>query len=135
ASESGKFVCATAGHHLECALAAHGSGAAALSRGRSQAILNVDIGGGTTKLALALGGEVVATSAMAIGARVAKPDIDALIEAIGGGMRDSELWLTPPLSWERVDGIVFSGGVAEFIYGRETRDFGDHARAIADRIL
>ena len=31
AEESGKFVCASAGHHLECAMAAHGSGAIALS--------------------------------------------------------------------------------------------------------
>src|SRR3984885_6910270 len=34
ASESGKFVCATAGHRLECILAAHGSGAAALAQAR-----------------------------------------------------------------------------------------------------
>jgi ethanolamine utilization protein EutA len=32
AADSGKFVCASAGHHLECVLAAHGSGAVALSR-------------------------------------------------------------------------------------------------------
>ena len=32
AEEAGKFVCATAGHKLECTLAAHGSGAVALSR-------------------------------------------------------------------------------------------------------
>ena len=32
AEEAGKFVCASAGHHLEALLAAHGSGAVALSR-------------------------------------------------------------------------------------------------------
>src|SRR5215467_13037390 len=32
AEEAGKFVCATAGHKLECVLAAHGSGAVPLSR-------------------------------------------------------------------------------------------------------
>src|SRR4029077_12116472 len=30
--KAGKFVCASAGHHMECQLAAHGSGAVALSR-------------------------------------------------------------------------------------------------------
>ncbi len=35
ADEAGKFVCATAGHILECRLAAHGSGAVKLSRDRS----------------------------------------------------------------------------------------------------
>src|SRR6266571_2506911 len=30
--EAGRFVCASAGHHLECQLSAHGSGAVALSR-------------------------------------------------------------------------------------------------------
>ena len=45
AAESGKFVCATAGHKLECMLAAHGSGAAALSRQRNACGLHVDVGG------------------------------------------------------------------------------------------
>ena len=52
AEEAGKFVCATAGHKLECLLAAHGSGAVQLSKDRNAAVLHVDIGGGTTKLAL-----------------------------------------------------------------------------------
>ena len=34
AGETGKFVTASAGHHLECAMAANGSGAVALSRAR-----------------------------------------------------------------------------------------------------
>ena len=52
ADEAGKFVCATAGHMLECPLAAHGSGAVRLSKERGECLLHVDIGGGTTKLAL-----------------------------------------------------------------------------------
>jgi len=41
------------------------------------------------------------------------------------------LWLTDPL--EPVDGIagvMFSGGVAEYVYGREERDFGDLGRRL-----
>ena len=70
ASDAGKFVCASAGHHLEAALAAHGSGAVALSRQPARTLLNVDVGGGTTKLALVANGEVLATAAFAVGGRL-----------------------------------------------------------------
>src|ERR1700746_2617988 len=70
AEESGKFVCASAGHHLEALMAAHGSGAEALSRREHCVVLNVDIGGGTSKLALIQDGEVLATAAIAVGGRL-----------------------------------------------------------------
>src|SRR5438552_2928976 len=69
AQESGKFVCATAGHKLESILAAHGSGATALSRRRGACVLHVDVGGGTTKLALIDKGEIVSVAAFAVGGR------------------------------------------------------------------
>src|ERR1700736_1596581 len=68
--EAGKFVCASAGHYMECQLAAHGSGAIALSRGRAARVLNVDIGGGTTKLALIENGVLMASAAIAVGGRL-----------------------------------------------------------------
>ena len=68
--ESGKFVCASAGHHMECQMAAHGSGAVKLSGTRAKTVLNVDIGGGTTKLALIRNGELLATLAIAVGGRL-----------------------------------------------------------------
>jgi ethanolamine utilization protein EutA len=78
ASRSGTFVCATAGHKLEAILAAHGSGATALSRARQACGLHVDIGGGTAKLALIDHGQVLAVSAVAVGGRaVAKDDSGA----------------------------------------------------------
>src|ERR1700760_3588449 len=67
AGGSGRFVCATAGHRLECILAAHGSGATELNRRRGGRGLHVDIGGGTTKLALIEGGEVRSVAAVAVG--------------------------------------------------------------------
>ncbi len=70
ASQSGKFVCATAGHQMECILAAHGSGATALAWRRRQCGLHVDIGGGTTKLALIDDGRIVSVAAFAVGGRV-----------------------------------------------------------------
>src|SRR5947207_7063259 len=72
--EAGKFVCASAGHHMECQMAAHGSGAVALSRGHNATLLNVDMGGGTTKLALVDKGRIVATCAMAVGGRLIVED-------------------------------------------------------------
>jgi ethanolamine utilization protein EutA len=72
--EAGRFVCASAGHHMECQLAAHGSGAVALSRGRGVTILNVDIGGGTTKFALIENGQLLATAAIAVGGRLIVED-------------------------------------------------------------
>lgn len=74
AADSGKFVCASAGHHLECMLAANGSGAVALSRKTSKTILHVDIGGGTTKLALIKNSEILDTCAIAVGGRLIAQD-------------------------------------------------------------
>ena len=74
AEEAGKFVCATAGHKLECLLAAHGSGAVQLSRDRNTCVLHVDIGGGTIKLALIDRGNVLAVAAFAVGGRCIASD-------------------------------------------------------------
>ncbi|MDR1968075.1 MAG: ethanolamine ammonia-lyase reactivating factor EutA [Burkholderiaceae bacterium] len=70
AGESGKFVCATAGHQMECMLAARGSGATDISKRRGQCGLHVDIGGGTTKLALIQHGEIVSVAAFVVGGRL-----------------------------------------------------------------
>jgi ethanolamine utilization protein EutA len=64
AAQAGKFVCASAGHRLEARLAAHGSGAVALSKQRGIGLLHVDIGGGTTKLALIDRGTIVGLAAV-----------------------------------------------------------------------
>ena len=79
AEVGGEFVCAAAGHHMESMLAAYGSGAAKASHDRGIPILNIDIGGGTTKLALVEGGNVVHTAAIHIGGRLAVFDADRRI--------------------------------------------------------
>jgi ethanolamine utilization protein EutA len=175
--EVGKFVCATAGPNLESLLAAHGSGAVELSRNGDEALLNVDIGGGTTKFAICRGGRVEHTAAIHLGARllawdkaggltrledagrrlasaagisgtlniggrVAPADLDRLaghmaeaVLRIMGGARDGDLWITPPLpAAPPFRRIVFSGGVAEYVYGREERDFGDLGPRLADAL-
>src|SRR5713101_486520 len=68
--QGGEFVCATAGHHMESMLAAYGSGASRVSHDSDKRILNIDIGGGTTKLALVERGKVIATAAVHVGGRL-----------------------------------------------------------------
>src|SRR5437899_4347992 len=86
--EAGRFVCASAGHHMECQLSAHGSGAVALSRGHAATLLNVDIGGGTTKLTLIEQGRIIATAATAVGGRLVVEDPKQGLTRIEGPARD-----------------------------------------------
>lgn len=179
AAEAGKFVCATAGHKLECLLAAHGSGAVALSRARQNCILHVDIGGGTTKLALIDKGQIVALQAFAVGGRLIAQDAagqwtrfddsvkevakeqgwpqdpasladedlrrryaerlaDVAADYILGAPKDAlgkTLELTEPLlDQPRPEGFTFSGGVGEYIFSYEARDYGDIARPLANAL-
>jgi ethanolamine utilization protein EutA len=180
--EAGRFVCASAGHHMECQLAANGSGAVALSRSRGVTLLNVDIGGGTTKFALVRGGQILATAAIAVGGRLIVQDpakglvrieeparqiaedlgitlapggrltpddrarmvarmaglVMAMMErapldALGRRLLVTDGW-PAELADLKLDGITFSGGVAEYLYRRETRDFGDLGGALAHEI-
>src|SRR5689334_9315848 len=86
--EAGRFVCASAGHHMECQLAAHGSGAVALSRGHKARLINIDIGGGTTKLALIEDGQLIATLAIAVGGRLLVEDPKAGLTRIEDPARE-----------------------------------------------
>ena len=179
AEVGGEFVCAAAGHHMESMLAAYGSGAAKVSHDRAVPLLNVDIGGGTTKLAVLEGGRVVHTAAIHLGGRLAVFDAqgrlsrldpagrrlaalagcdwtlgdrvsendlrrvtswmaDALFTALTRDPAPSEvagLWLTEPLGViGGLAGAMFSGGVGEYVYGREERDFGDLGRRLGHAI-
>jgi ethanolamine utilization protein EutA len=166
--EAGRFVCATAGPKLETIMAAYGSGAVLKSREEGLTLLNIDVGGGTTKISLIDGGRILATTAINVGARLIAHDetelltrletggrrflddigrslsagtkIDqnlrfklaarmayVLFETLAGGAPPwHDLYITPPLTdLPEIDGILFSGGVSEYIYGREETGFGD----------
>jgi ethanolamine utilization protein EutA len=170
AAQRGNFVCASAGHNFEALLSAHGSGAVALSAERPGRVLNVDIGGGTTKLAVAEQGKVLSTAAFHVGGRllateeagivsVLEPGGQALARQVGFELQIGDrvaaeqierladqmavavlalvhdekpapefeqLWLTPALGGAKsYDAVVFSGGVGEYVYGKETKSFGD----------
>jgi ethanolamine utilization protein EutA len=176
--QAGDLVCASAGHHMEAMLAAYGSGAVLHSYEDSSRVLNIDIGGGTTKLALVENGRVLATAAFDVGGRlvvaedgrvarlapagrrfaellglgwelgggvrpeeldqVAAVMADAVVLAVVGGERASAvdgLFLTDPIrDLGHLDGVIFSGGVAEYVYGRESRDFGDLGRRLGTEL-
>ncbi len=69
AGQTGRFVAVAAGDGLETLLAAHGSGAVAASV-EGGVVVNIDIGGGTSKIARCIDGEVVSLTALDIGARL-----------------------------------------------------------------
>ena len=160
-------------------LAGYGSGAARVSSDQSKRILNIDIGGGTTKLALVDNGRVTATAAIHIGGRLQVVDATgrivrldpagqhhaaqagfrwhkgdhaepAALDKVASYMADAllaairmrplppplkALYLTEPIAeLGKIDGIMFSGGVGEYVYGREDRDFGDMGRRLGQAV-
>jgi ethanolamine utilization protein EutA len=179
AEQGGDFVTATAGHHMEAMLAGYGSGAARVSSDQHKRILNIDIGGGTTKLALVDNGRVTATAAIHVGGRLQVVDnqgdivrldpagqhhaaqagfhwhkgdraASAELDKVAGYMADAllaairmrplppplkALYLTEPIAeLGSIDGIMVSGGVGEYVYGREERDFGDMGRRLGQAV-
>lgn len=78
AGEAGRFVAVSAGDNLEATMAAHGSGAVALSASTG-AVMNIDIGGGTTKVVICRDGHVAELMAMDIGARLIATDPSGVI--------------------------------------------------------
>ena len=70
AEEAGRFVSVTAGDGLETTMAAHGSGAVARSGADDAVVLNIDVGGGTSKIAVCAGGRVREVTAIDVGARL-----------------------------------------------------------------
>src|SRR5262245_32393137 len=134
--EAGKFVCASAGHHMECQMAAHGSGAVALSRGHNETLLNVDLGGGTTtKCSLIESGRIVATCAIALGGRL-------IVEEHGGSLTRIEdpvckiaaalgLELAPSAPLAPGDRRRIAARMARMIMGlMDLRQGGDLARSL-----
>src|SRR5207302_139334 len=148
--------------------AAYGSGAVARSIRDKTAVMNVDVGGGTSKIAICAEGKVVDLTAVDVGARLICLDdtgnivrveeagrrfaaelgikvelgshlsaeharafaarmADKLFEAMKGGvpmLDGSGLCRLDPLSYrDKIQEVTFSGGVSEYIYGREATAF------------
>ena len=76
---AGDFVVATAGPHLESVLAAKGAGAVEYSQRTGKRVLHMDIGGGTSNLALIEDGKIVRTGCMNVGGRLLKFDETGIV--------------------------------------------------------
>jgi len=179
ARQAGKMVAVSAGDSLETVMAAHGSGAAARSIRDRVTVMNVDVGGGTSKIAICVDGRVSDLTALDVGARLVcldpagrivrveeaarrfgaelgialdlggelAPDAartlaarmaDRLFEAMAGGSPASGgsglLRLDPVAARTPIHQLTFSGGVAEYIYGREAQTYGDLGVLLAHEI-
>jgi ethanolamine utilization protein EutA len=179
--QAGKFVAVTAGDAMETLLVAYGSGAISRSdQDRQLRVMNVDVGGGTSKIAVCMQGRVTDFTVIDVGARVISFDnerriarieesgrffarkagvasvavgdtlpaetihkiveimADTLVQAIGACALEDDansLFRLPPLSKNiSPDVITFSGGVSEYIYGRENGDYGDLGPLLAAAI-
>ena len=71
---AGEFVVATAGPDLESVLAAKGAGAVEYSQRTGKTVLHMDIGGGTSNLALIENGKILRTGCLNVGGRLLKFD-------------------------------------------------------------
>lgn len=175
---AGKFVSVSAGDALESQLSAFGSGAVARSARHGNRTMNIDIGGGTSKIAVCQDGEVEALTAIDVGARILAFDMDGKVTRIeeaarrlaaeadltvaigqvpdadglsrlvvvmadhlfaamqsGAAAATADLLRLDPLpAGPAPDAISFSGGVAEYVYGRDQRDHGDLGPRLAEAI-
>ena len=180
AHKAGKFVCAAAGPNFESVIAAMGSGAALYSKETKKTVMNIDVGGGTSNIAIVKAGEVVEASCINVGGRLVAFDDKNKIIRIEAPIRNLEdkmgikfdyglevteeqkremakilaeslfevlnqkieskiaenLLMTNPLDFtENIDELVFSGGVAEYIYNKTDHDFGDLGKYLGEEIV
>ncbi len=89
---AGEFVVAAAGPHLESVLAAKGSGAVQYSEKTGKTVLHMDIGGGTSNLALIRRGTVVATACLNVGGRLIKLERDGTVTYLSPVLKDLCPW-------------------------------------------
>jgi ethanolamine utilization protein EutA len=179
ARQAGKMVAVSAGDSLETVMAAHGSGAAARSIRDKATVMNVDVGGGTSKIAICVDGRVTDLTALDVGARLVCLDpegritrveeagrrfgaelgidltpgaqlsaaaaralaarmAERLFEAMGGASPRAGgaglLRLDPLPARPAIDLVTFSGGVAEYVYGREAQTYGDLGVLLAQEL-
>lgn len=165
---AGDFVVATAGPDLESVLSAKGAGTNVMSKEDRNIIANIDIGGGTSNIAVFNKGDLVGTSCLDIGGRLIEVSngkicyifdkMQKLSESQGVPIRVGDsvdtaklkklakimarhlamaLGLVPKDALHKelytneglplpddicIDGVTFSGGVAEVVYNPEQSD-------------
>lgn len=186
AEVAGDFVVATAGPNLESIIAGKGSGAEALSKKLHARIVNIDIGGGTSNIAIFERGHCIGTACVNVGGRLLEVDplthrlsyvsepaqrvireleqetgtlvlpkqtaeeelvaikkcLDRMVRCVDQVLfgeevprAERELVISNELPIQSYDGIVFSGGVARYIYQPKPQNWwihGDVGPLLAD---
>jgi ethanolamine utilization protein EutA len=158
ARQAGRMVAVSAGDSLETIMAAHGSGAVARSRRDRATIMNVDVGGGTSKIAVCADGKVIAQTTVDVGARLISLDASGRIERVEAAahLYAADLKVGDLLDCARasalvnrmadclgqaicefslpIDVVTVSGGVSEYFYSRQKSSFGDLGIMLAGAI-
>ncbi|SMD14968.1 ethanolamine ammonia-lyase reactivating factor EutA [Sporomusa malonica] len=174
---AGEFVVATAGPDLESVIAGKGSGAEAISKQQHMRVANLDIGGGTSNIAIFDRGVCIGTACINVGGRLFEVDtlshrlsyisppaqklasclenqsgrtlfpacsfeteqaaikacltemthcVDRVLFHQPSAAGDAALVMTNHLPAVALDGIVFSGGVARYIYQPQLENWWVH---------
>lgn len=121
---AGDFVVASAGPRLESVLAGRGSGAAQASLARGKTICNVDIGGGTTNLAVFSSGRPLDTACLAVGGRCVR--LDATGKVSGSSPAGQRIIESLPET-ARADGHLIARRAAQLIAELMTGSTGSPA--------
>ena len=104
---AGDFVVATAGPDLESVLAAKGSGAVEFSEQTGRTVLHMDIGGGTSNLALIRDGKIVETGCLNVGGRLLKFDENGCVTYVSPVLKDiCSLRVGDPVQLSQVETIA-----------------------------
>ncbi len=134
---AGDFVVATAGPALESVLAARGAGAVAYSRETGKTVFHMDIGGGTSNLALIENGHITCTDCLNVGGRLIKvenghicyisPVLEGLCRfSVGDAVTTSDL---EPVAEMLTEALEMAAGLrqpTELLTRLRTAELGEH---------
>ena len=144
---AGDFVVATAGPDLESVLAARGAGADRYSRDSGKTVLHMDIGGGTSNLALIEEGNITATGCLNVGGRLLKFDemgtviyLSPVLEGIcpfrvGDTVREDAV---EAVAEKMVQGLEMAAGLrekSELLEKLWTKESGENWQAKAESLV
>ncbi|MBO5891121.1 MAG: ethanolamine ammonia-lyase reactivating factor EutA [Oscillospiraceae bacterium] len=144
---AGEFVVATAGPHLESVLAAKGAGATDFSEKTGKQVLHMDIGGGTSNLALIENGNIMSTACLNVGGRLVKFDEQDRITYVSPALKElCKLTVgqiaTPealrPVAKLLTEALEMAAGLREvtsLLEKLNTREAGDVPKPPAERVV
>lgn len=147
AEYAGNFVVATAGPSLESVLAAQGAGAVAYSRNTGDTVFHIDIGGGTSNLALIENGQITCTDCLNVGGRLIRVDdtghiayISPVLQGIcdfsvGDAVTAADLEPVAQLLTHALEMAVGLRKPTELLAHLRTGELGPHRGCIAENAL